>query len=157
MNTDATESKLAEMGLVLPVLPTSKGIYKRCLAVGNQLYVSGHISVNNDGSALTGKLGADCSDEAGVLAARQCGLAIMATLKESLGGFEKIKRVVKLLGMVNSTADYKNHPVIINGCSELFRSVWGEENGVGVRSAVGMGSLPGNVAVEIEAIFELHP
>ena len=157
MDTATTEKKLTEMGLSLPVLPTSKGIYKRCLAVGNQLYVSGHISVNNDGSALTGKLGADCSDEAGVFAARQCGLAIMATLKESLGGFEKIKRVVKLLGMVNSTAEYKNHPVIINGCSELFRDVWGEENGVGVRSAVGMGSLPGNVSVEIEAIFELHP
>jgi len=157
MNISSTEKKLSELGLSLPILPTSKGIYKKCLAVGNQLYVSGHISVNNDGSPLTGKLGADCSDEAGVIAARQCGLAILATLKQELGGFEKIKRLVKLLGMVNSTPDYKNHPVIINGCSQLFLDLWGEENGIGVRSAVGMGSLPGNVAVEIEAIFELYP
>jgi enamine deaminase RidA (YjgF/YER057c/UK114 family) len=105
---------------------------------------------------LTGKLGADCSDEAGVHAAQQCGLAMLATLKQELGGFEKIKRLVKLLGMVNSTVDYKNHPVIINGCSALFRDIWGEEYGVGVRSAVGMGSLPSNVSVEIEAIFELN-
>jgi enamine deaminase RidA (YjgF/YER057c/UK114 family) len=156
MDTNATEQKLAELGFALPVLPTSKGVYKKCLAVGNQLFVSGHISVNTDGSSLTGKLGEDCSDENGVIAARQCGLAMLATLKQELGGFEKIKRVIKILGMVNATPDYKNHPVIINGCSELFRDVWGDENGVGVRSAVGMGSLPGNVAVEIEAIFELH-
>ncbi|MEO6611731.1 MAG: RidA family protein [Chitinophagaceae bacterium] len=157
MNTASTEQKLTELGLSIPVLPVSKGIYKRCLAVGNQLYVAGHISVNKDGSPLTGKLGAGCSEETGVMAARQCGLAILASLKQELGGFEKIKRVVKLLGMVNSTPDYINHPVIINGCSQLFLDLWGEENGVGVRSAVGMGSLPGNVAVEIEAIFELYP
>lgn len=156
MNTNATEKKLAELGFILPVLPTSKGVYKRCLSVGNQLYVSGHISVHADGSAFTGKLGADCSEEDGKNAARQCGLAMLATLKQELGDFEKIKRVIKILGMVNATHDYKNHPVIVNGCSELFRDLWGEENGIGVRSAVGMGSLPGNVAVEIEAIFELH-
>jgi enamine deaminase RidA (YjgF/YER057c/UK114 family) len=156
MNTTSIEKKLSELGLSLPILPASKGIYKRCLVVGNQLYVSGHISVNNDGSPLTGKLGADCSEETGVVAARQCGLAILAAIKQELGGFERIKRLIKLLGMVNSTADYKDHPVIINGCSRLFKDLWGEENGIGVRSAVGMGSLPGNVAVEIEAIFELH-
>ena len=157
MEISSAENRLNELFITLPILPSSKGIYKRCLAVGNQLYVSGHISVNNDGSPLTGKLGADCSDEAGVIAARQCGLAILASVKQELGGFEKIKRLVKLLGMVNCTPNYKNHPVIINGCSELFKDLWGDENGVGVRSAVGMGSLPGNVAVEIEAIFELHP
>ncbi len=150
------EKKLSGLGLSLPVLPTSKGIYKRCLIVGDMLYVSGHISVNTDGSPITGKLGNDLSDEEGRIAARQCGLAILASIKNQPGGLDNVKRVVKILGMVNSTADYEKHPVIINGCSELFASLWGEENGIGVRSAVGMGSLPGNVAVEIEAIFELN-
>lgn len=155
MTTLEIENRLKELGYELPVLPVSKGIYKRCMLVGNMLYLSGHISVNNDGSPLTGKLGAGLSDEDGVNAARQCALAMLATLKQELGGFEKIKRVVKLLGMVNSSADYTNHPVIINGCSVLFRDIWGDDLGVGVRSAVGMGSLPNNVAVEIEAVFEV--
>lgn len=156
MTTQALENRLAELGYQLPVLPTSKGIYKRCMIVGNLLYLSGHISVNHDGTAFTGKLGADLTDEEGVYAARQCGLAMLASIKEVLGGFEKIVRVVKLLGMVNCTTDYTKHPIIINGCSELFRDVWGEDLGVGCRSAVGMGSLPSNVAVEIEAIFEVN-
>ncbi|HEY1871731.1 MAG TPA: RidA family protein [Chitinophagaceae bacterium] len=150
------EKKLSELSFSLPVLPPSKGIYKKCLVVDKLLYVSGHVSVNNDGSYIKGKLGKDISDEVGRVAARQCGLAILSSVKEQLGGFDKIKRVVKIFGMVNSTPDYENHPVIINGCSELYVQLWGEENGKGVRSAVGMGSLPGNVAVEIEAIFELQ-
>ena len=150
------EKRLSGLGLSLPILPVSKGIYKRCLVVGNLLYVSGHISVNNDGSPITGKLGKDLSDEEGKIAARQCGLAMLSSIKDQLGGFDKVKKVIKILGMVNSNADYEKHPVIINGCSELFARLWGEENGIGVRSAVGMGSLPGNVAVEIEAIFELE-
>ena len=149
------EQKLDAQHLVLPVLPASKGIYKRCLEVGNLLYVSGHISVTSDGSYVTGKLGRDMSDDDGKAAARQSGLAILSSIKDHLGGFDKIKRVVKLLGMVNSTPDYEKHAAIINGCSELFVELWGEENGKGVRSAVGMSSLPFNVAVEIEAIFEL--
>ena len=156
MSTSKPEEKLIKMGLVLPVLPTSKGIYKRCLNVGQLLYVSGHISINADGSPITGKTGKDISEEQGKLAARQCGLAILTSLKDHLGDLDKIKRVVKVLGMVNATADFDKHPVVINGCSELFAALWGEENGIGVRSAVGMGSLPGNVAVEIEAIFEIH-
>ncbi len=155
MDTQTLENKLLELGYQLPILPTSKGIYKRCMVVGNLLYLSGHISVNNDGSALIGKLGAGLSDEEGIVAARQCGLAMLATIKEVMGGFEMIDRVVKLLGMVNCTNDYTKHPIIINGCSALFRDIWGEDKGVGVRSAVGMGSLPSNVAVEVEAIFEL--
>jgi enamine deaminase RidA (YjgF/YER057c/UK114 family) len=147
--------KLESLGYSLPVLPVSKGLYKRCLPVGNLLFVSGHISVNNDGSAIKGKAGHDISDDDAKAAARQCGLAMLAALHEQ-GYLEKVKRVVKLLGMVNATPDYTNHPVIINGCSELFAAVWGEENGIGTRSAVGMGSLPNNVAVEIEAIFELN-
>jgi enamine deaminase RidA (YjgF/YER057c/UK114 family) len=151
------EKELSALGLSLPALPASKGIFKRCLIAGDMLYVSGHISMNNDGSLIVGKLGKDLSDEEGAIAARQCGLGILASVNSQLGGFDKIKRVVKILGMVNSVADYENHPIIINGCSQLFARLWGEENGIGVRSAVGMGSLPGNVAVEIEAIFELNP
>ena len=152
----SVEQKLSDLNLSLPVLPESKGIYKRCLTVENLVYVSGHVSVKTDGSSITGKLGKDISDEDGKAAARQCGLAILTSIKDHLGGFEKIKRVVKILGNVNSTPDYEKHPVIINGCSELYVQLWGEENGKGARSAVGMGSLPGNVAVEIEAIFELN-
>ena len=151
------EQKLSELNFSLPVLPASKGIYKKCLQVGTLLYVSGHVSVSSDGSSITGKIGKDLSDEEGRLAARQCGLAILSSLKDHLGDLDKIRRVIKILGMVNCTAEYGNQPVVINGCSELYVQLWGEENGKGVRSAVGMGSLPGNVAVEIEAIFELKP
>lgn len=149
------EQKLAQMGLEMPVLPTSKGIYQRCLTVGNLVYFSGHVSVNTDGSFITGKLGTDLSDEQGMHAARQCGLAILAALKAHVGDLDRVNQVVKLLGMVNATPEYANHPVIMNGCSQLFADLWGPENGVGVRSAVGMGSLPGNVAVEIEGIVEI--
>jgi enamine deaminase RidA (YjgF/YER057c/UK114 family) len=151
----SVEQKLAALHLSLPELPSSKGIYKKCLVVGNLLYVSGHVSVKDNGDYIKGKLGKDISDENGKMAARQCGLAILSSIKEHFGNFDKVKKVIKILGMVNSTPDYENHPLVINGCSELYVQLWGEENGKGVRSAVGMGSLPGNVAVEIEAIFEL--
>lgn len=153
---DAIEQKVKAMGLALPVLPASKGIYKRCLEVGKSIYVSGHVSVNTDASYITGKLGKELNEEQGKIAARQCGLAILTSLKDHLGSLDKVKRVIKLLGMVNATPEYDKHPIVINGCSELFVQLWGDDNGIGVRSAVGMGSLPGNVAVEIEAIFELH-
>jgi enamine deaminase RidA (YjgF/YER057c/UK114 family) len=104
---------------------------------------------------MTGRGGADVDQQFGYDAARQTGLAILASLKASLGSVDKVKRVIKTLGMVNSTADFKDHPKVINGCSELFADIWGTDNGVGARSAVGMGSLPGNIAVEIEVIFEL--
>jgi enamine deaminase RidA (YjgF/YER057c/UK114 family) len=149
------EEKLTELGLELPVLPGSKGIYKSCLQTGSHVYVSGHVSIRTDGSFIKGKLGLDISDENGQLAARQCGLAMLTSLKKHLGDLGRIKRVIKLLGMVNATPEYEKHPVIINGCSELFAALWGED-GIGTRSAVGMGSLPGNVAVEIEGIFEIE-
>ncbi|HMG68746.1 MAG TPA: RidA family protein [Chitinophagaceae bacterium] len=152
----SVEQKLSELNLSLPVLPSSKGIYKKCLVAGSLLYVSGHVSIKTDGSFITGKLGKDLSEEEGIIAARQCGLAILSSIKEHFGDLGKIKRVIKILGMVNSTPDYEKHPVIINGCSELYVQLWGDDNGKGVRSAVGLGSLPGNVAVEIEAIFELQ-
>ena len=156
MPNKSIEEKLQDLGYNLPALPASKGIYKRCLVDGNHLYVSGHISINTDGSSITGKLGKDLNEEQGKLAARQCGLAILSSVRDHFGNLDKIKRVIKLLGMVNATPDYEKHPIVINGCSELFVAIWGEDNGKGVRSAVGMGSLPGNVAVEIEAMFEIH-
>ena len=155
METKTVEQKLTDLGLSLPTLPSSKGIYKRCLVTGNHLYVSGHISVNNDGSMIKGKLGKDLNDEEGKNAARQCGLAILTSIKDHFGTLDRVKRVIKILGMVNATPEYEKHPIVINGCSELFSQIWGEENGIGVRSAVGMGSLPNNVAVEIEAMFEI--
>ena len=155
METKTVEQKLADLGLSLPTLPTSKGIYKRCLVTGNHLYVSGHISVNTDGSMIKGKLGKDLSDDEGKNAARQCGLAILTSIKDHFGSLDRVKRVIKVLGMVNATPEYEKHPIVINGCSELFAQIWGEDNGIGVRSAVGMGSLPNNVAVDIEAIFEI--
>lgn len=142
-------------GLVLPPAPKPLGVYKPGLIVGNFFYVSGHGTVKQDGSLIIGRIGQDMTIEEGKLAAQQVGLAILATIKANLGSLNKIKRVIKVLGMVNCTADFENHPFIINGCSELFAKIWGDDNGVGVRSAVGMGSLPGNIPVEIEALFEL--
>lgn len=153
----SAEKKLAELGLVLPELPGSKGIYQSCLEMNGLLYFSGHVSINTDGTFITGKLGGGLTDEEGTVAARQCGLAILASVKKHLGGLDRIQRVVKLFGMVNATPDFTRHALIINGCSSLFVSIWGEDLGKGVRSAVGMGSLPNNVAVEVEGVFALHP
>lgn len=155
MMTGIVEQKLAAMGLSLPVLPPSKGIYKSCVVQGTLVYLSGHVSIHTDGTYITGKLGQDLDEEQGQMAARQCGLAMLASLSRHLGGLDRVKGVVKLLGMVNATPDYEKHPIVVNGCSALFAELWGDD-GIGVRSAVGMGSLPGNVAVEIEGIFELH-
>ena len=93
--------------------------------------------------------------EQGKLAARQVGLTMLSTILANFGSLNKIKRVIKVLGMVNCVSTFEKHPYIINGCSELFATVWGTDNGVGVRSAVGLGSLPDNIPVEIEALFEL--
>jgi enamine deaminase RidA (YjgF/YER057c/UK114 family) len=122
---------------------------------GNLAYVSGHGPLKTDGSLITGRVGADLDLEAGKLAARQVGLAILSTLRSHLGSLDRVKRLVKVLGMVNCTPEFLDHPKVINGCSELFAEVFGPDTGVGARSAVGMGSLPANIAVEIEAIFEL--
>jgi hypothetical protein len=111
--------------------------------------------MKEDGTWIIGRIGTNMNIEEGKLAAQQVGLAILATLKQNLGSFNKIKRVIKVLGMVNCTADFERHPYVINGCSELFAKVWGDDNGIGVRSAVGVGSLPDNITVEIESIFEL--
>lgn len=150
------DEAFAALGLTLPPAPTPKGVYKPCLVVGNFLYVSGHGPYLPDDSLMTGRVGADVDMAHGVQAARQTGLAILSTLLAALGSLNRVKRVVKVLGMVNCTGDFEAHPTVINGCSELFAQIWGEERGIGVRSAVGMGSLPSNISVEIEAMFELE-
>ena len=149
------ESRFLELNFILPPAPEPKGVYTPILLDGNHIYVSGHLPVNNDGTLVRGKIGQDLDLEAGKLAARQVGLTILATLIANLGSLNRIKRVIKVFGMVNATPDFEKQPFVINGCSELFVDVFGRENGIGVRSAAGVGSLPENVPVEIEAIFEL--
>ena len=155
MNFSADE-QFIQTGLTLPPAPKPLGIYKPFLIDGNHLYVSGHGPFKDDGTLMKGRIGDDINMEDGKLAAQQVGLAILSTIKTNLGSLNKVKRVIKVLGMVNCVATFEKHPYVINGCSELFKIVWGEQNGVGVRSAVGMGSLPDNIPVEIEAIFELY-
>jgi len=150
------EDKLVEMKLQLPPAPKPAGVYKPCLIVGNVCYVSGHGPLKSDGTMLTGRIGDGVDQQAGYDAARQTGLAILATLKAHLGNLDRVVRVVKLLGMCNCTPDFDKHPAVINGCSELLAQVFGDDRGVGTRSAVGMGSLPGNITVEIEGIFEVE-
>jgi enamine deaminase RidA (YjgF/YER057c/UK114 family) len=149
------ENRLSSLSEILPPAPTPKGIYQTVLVVGSSVFVSGHGPLRADGTLHTGRVGDDLDIAAGRAAARQTGLAILASLRAKLGSLDRIRRVVKVLGMVNATPDFAEHPQVINGCSELFAHIWGPELGVGVRSAVGMGSLPGGIAVEIEALFEL--
>lgn len=153
--TDSSERRLQSLGLRLPPAPKPAGLYKPCLVIGSQVLVSGHGPLLPDGSLIRGRVGFDLDADAGKAAARQVGLAILATLVAGLGSLARVGRVVKVLGMVNSTPDFTEHPHVINGCSELFAEVWGPDLGVGVRSAVGMAALPGGIAVEIEATFEL--
>jgi len=149
------DQRFAQLNLPLPPAPRPAGVYKPLLLDGKYVYVSGHGTVKDDGTLIIGKVGSDMNAEEAKLAARQVGLAILSTLKTNLGSLDRISRVIKVLGMVNATPDFTRHPFVINGCSELFASVWGNENGIGVRSAVGMGSLPDNIPVEIEALFEI--
>lgn len=149
------DEAFAKTGLSLPPAPKPLGVYKPCLVDGTYLYVSGHGPVQTDKSLIIGRIGDELDIEQGKLAARQVGLAILATIRENLGSLNRVERVIKVLGMVNCTPDFERHPYVINGCSELFAQVWGTENGIGVRSAVGFGSLPDNIPVEIEALFKL--
>ena len=147
--------RIAELGLTLPPAPKPVGVYKPVLVVGKFLYVSGQGPIKNDGTLMTGKLGADLDTEEGKLAARQVGLTMLSTIKAHFGELNKIKRIVKVLGMVNCAPGFEKQPSVINGFSELMAEVFGEENGIGVRSAVGM-ILPSNIPVEVEAMFELY-
>lgn len=155
MEHNTPSANFASTGHNLPPAPSPLGVYKPFLVSGRYVYVSGHGPVQSDGSLITGRVGADMDLAHGKEAARQVGLTILATLVKGLGSLDRIGRVIKVLGMVNCPTEFGNHPEVINGCSELFAQVWGTERGVGVRSAVGMGSLPGNIPVEIEAVFEL--
>lgn len=152
----SAEAKIVELKLELPPAPKPVGVYMPVVIVANLAYLSGHGPLKSDGTLMTGKVGADVDQQFGYQAARQTGLAMLATLKANLGSLDRVKRLIKTLGMVNCPADFTQHPAVINGCSELWAEVFGRERGVAARSAVGMGSLPGNIAVEIEAIFEIE-
>jgi enamine deaminase RidA (YjgF/YER057c/UK114 family) len=149
------EDRFAALALELPPAPKPVAVYRPVVVTGNLAYVSGHGPVRTDGSLIAGRVGSDLNLEEGYAAARQVGLALLSTVKSHFGSLNAIGRVVKVLGMVNSAPEFYDHPKVINGCSELFAQVFGEECGIGARSAVGMGPLPGNIAVEIEVIFEL--
>jgi enamine deaminase RidA (YjgF/YER057c/UK114 family) len=148
------EARLAELKLILPPPPKPVATYRTAVRHGDLLYVSGHGPLNADGTLHTGKLGADLRLEQGQAAARQTGLAILATIRDQLGSLDRVVRLVKALGMVNCTPDFADQPRIINGFSDLMVDVFGDP-GKGARSAIGMVALPGNIAVEIEAIFEV--
>ncbi len=152
----SADGKISELNLELPPAPKPAGVYKPCLIVGNLCYVSGHGPLLPNGELLSGRVGDEVDKQAGYDAARQTGLAILATLKANLGSLDRVKQVVKTLGMVNAAPDFAEHPAVINGCSELWAEVFGADRGVGTRSAIGMGSLPGNISVEIEAMFEIQ-
>jgi enamine deaminase RidA (YjgF/YER057c/UK114 family) len=154
MNTNH-ESRILALNLILPPAARPVGVYKPVLIIDRLLYVSGQGPLRTDGTLITGRLGDNMSLEEGKLAARQVGLTMLSTIKSQIGDLNKIRRIIKVLGMVNSTPEFGQHPAVINGFSELMAEVFGEEDGIGVRSAVGM-FLPMNLAVEIEAVFELH-
>jgi enamine deaminase RidA (YjgF/YER057c/UK114 family) len=152
----SAEARIAELGLKLPPAPKPSGVYRPLVIHGDVAYVSGHGPVLDDATLITGRVGADLDLTAGKAAARQVGLAILATLRQQLGSLERVESVLKVLGFVNCTLQFDQHPAVINGCSELFAQVFGPERGIGARSAVGMGSLPMNIPVEIEAMVRLR-
>ncbi len=148
------EDRLAELKLELPPAPKPVATYVTAMRVGDLLYVSGHGPLRSDGTLITGRVGVDMDIPAGMAAARQTGLAILATVRSHLGSLDRVVRVVKSLGMVNCDPKFGDQPKVINGFSDLMKDVFGDA-GVGTRSAVGMGSLPAGIAVEIEAIFQV--
>lgn len=149
------DARLLALGLELPPPPKPGGVYRPVVIVGSLAHVSGHGPLRADGSYVTGRVGADLDVAAGREAARQTALAMLSSLKAALGSLDRVTRVVKLLGMVQSTPEFGDHPLVINGCSELFAELFGPDRGIGARSAVGMLSLPSGIAVEIEGVFEI--
>lgn len=149
------EEMVTRLKLVLPPPPPRGGIYQPIVIVGDLAYVSGHGPIQSDGTFITGQAMGPEDLPAAQAAARQTALAILATLRKELGSLNRIHRLVKLLGMVNAGPRFLQHPLAINGASELFAAVFGPELGVGARSAVGFSSLPNNILTEIEGIFEL--
>lgn len=154
-NRMSHEERFQQLELELPPAGKSIGVYKLVLVSNGLAYLSGHGPVGADGTAMVGRLGDTMQKEDGYEAARRTGLRMLATLRQEFGGLDAISRLVKTVGFVNSTPDFKDHPAVINGFSELMRDVFGSDNGVGARSAMGVAALPGGWAVEIEAIFEL--
>jgi enamine deaminase RidA (YjgF/YER057c/UK114 family) len=150
----SAERNLVERKIDLPPAPRPVANYVTSLLVGDLLYVSGHGPAAREGVKTTGKVGKDLDAEEGYLSARQTGLGILATVRSALGSLDRVERVVKLLGLVNAAPEFTEHPRVVNGCSDLFVEVFGDA-GRGARSAVGAGSLPGNIATEIEAIFQV--
>jgi enamine deaminase RidA (YjgF/YER057c/UK114 family) len=148
-------NRIESLGLKLPPAPKPAGVYRPTLLVDKFLYVSGQGPIKLDGHLIKGRIGKDLDLEQGKIAARQVGLTMLSSIQSHFGSIDKIKRIIKVLGMVDCTADFTKQPLVINGFSELMVDVFGEENGVGVRSAVGM-TLPHGIPVEIEAMFEIH-
>ncbi|MCP4888247.1 MAG: RidA family protein [Rubripirellula sp.] len=151
----SAEARLKELGIELPTAPKPMGVYKPIVVTNGMAYLSGHGPLQHNGQLITGRLGLDLDVEAGYDAARLTGMGMLATLQAGLGSLDKVRRVVKVLGLVRSTDSFDQQPAVINGCSELFRDVFGEDAGVAARSALGTNALPGAIAVEIEAIFEV--
>lgn len=151
------DKKLEQLGLSLPPAPKPVGLYKPMLIVGNLAYLSGHGPLQSDGKIMLGRVGDDMTLEQGQIAARQTGLAMLATLRAGLGSLDRVARVVKVLGLVRCTDDFGQSPAVINGFSQLLVDLWGNDLGIGVRSALGTNALPGGMAVEVEAIFEIKP
>jgi enamine deaminase RidA (YjgF/YER057c/UK114 family) len=152
----SAESRLAELKLELPPAAKPMGVYKPIVIVGSLAYTSGHGPLKADKTLVTGRVGADLSVEAGKAAARQTGLSMLATLRDLLGSLDRVKRIIKTFALVNCTPEFNQQPAVINGFSELMADIFGPDAGVGARSAVGATSLPGNMAVEIEAVFEIQ-
>jgi enamine deaminase RidA (YjgF/YER057c/UK114 family) len=151
----AIDEKIEQLGLILPPAPKPVGLYKPMLIVGNLAYLSGHGPLQADGKVMLGCVGADITMEQGQAAAKQTALAMLSTLKAGLGSLDRVVRLVKLLGLVRCTDDFGQSPLVINGCSQVFVDLWGTDLGIGVRSALGTNALPGGMAVEVEAIFEV--
>ena len=150
------ETRVQELHLTLPPAPKPVAVYKTAVKHGTLLFVSGHGPLKADKTMITGCVGKDLTPEQGQDAARQVGLAILATIRDQLGSLNKVKRIVKTLGWVNCVTDFKDQPKVMNGFSELMKDVFGEDGGVGARSAVSAHTLPGNIAVEVECIFEVE-
>ena len=150
----SAESKIVELGLQLPEAPKPGGNYTPVVQIGDLCYVSGHGPLTVEGTMLTGRVGSEVTQDDGYTAARQVGLTMLATLKQYLGSLDRVQRMIKVLGMVNAAPDFQNHPKVMNGFSDLMVEVFGDD-GRAARSAVGMGSLPGNISVEVEAIVQV--
>jgi enamine deaminase RidA (YjgF/YER057c/UK114 family) len=151
------EDRVRTLGLELPPVSRPTNTLVLAVRVGDLLFVSGTGPGKVDGRELVGRLGQDVDVAEGRAAARRVGLQVLSVVKAELGSLNKVRRLVKTFGMVNATADFKEHPQVINGFSDLMVEVFGAEAGKGARSAVGMASLPGGIPVEIEAVFEVQP